>query len=655
MSRNVFLMRNMSGNVLRRADLGCAVGLLAGLLLFAGLTAWWYVSFMDFAVAWMTAWMVALVLGVTAVTGLVAYVIKRLTGRRVFIVGALIVTWLFTSRFDFPRIGWALAASGGILGIIYAVCWGIRCRVWRVLPVVLTVILGAGAYQWLNYESDDCGGAYETDDCQGINIMEYGYDYDARRVDGSGYFCVERRLDKIVRDRIWGFDNSRLPLRGTLFYPDSGSLLPLVAIIHGSHYMLDRSDRGYDYLAIQLARRGYAVLSIDENFINKSFTGGYGTHDYIGRGWLLLKNLEYLREIASMAGAELTGKIDFDNVALIGHSRGGDGIAAATWLNGLSRSPMGNDEKYDFRFGIKGVVEIAPTGLLTLPDGTPFIYNNVDYLLLHGDKDGDVSFMYGIRRYNSAVFTDSAYHVKVAVNIAGANHGQFNTVWGDDDRQPPAAWLLDHSGMMSGKAQRKVTAAYISAFLDTSLKGECRLPEMFAPSVGSGDKVQWIDTSTICIADFEADSADTDVVELKLRDRSGMSQFNHGMKIGAEKEYRLRLDSCFAVPPCHDLVFSACGDTDSRVAVIVAGGSGIVCSDTVDVVASSPARLSKSSLLLPIQGDREREQVMHTFMLPLSSDDIAGTTDVRFRVVSPSEGNVIVDNIGFRRHFEARK
>lgn len=49
--------KEMSRKILQCVDRGLAVGLIAGMLLFAGLTAWWYVSFMDNAILKWLAWM----------------------------------------------------------------------------------------------------------------------------------------------------------------------------------------------------------------------------------------------------------------------------------------------------------------------------------------------------------------------------------------------------------------------------------------------------------------------------------------------------------------------------------------------------------------------------------------------------------------------
>ena len=642
---------DFSGKRLRYIDAGFASGVASGSLLFAGLTAWWYVSFMDSAAWLLVAWLAVLVAGVSAIVLLSGYLIGRITGYRMFALGALLAAWLLLGRFDFPRIGWAMAVVGGISGALAALLWSRR---WRLISVIAAVAAVSGFVMWLSggfATNSGIASAGMQDEGDGVTVFEYGAGDDAPVVDGSAYFKMERRIDKIVRDRIWGFDHTRLPLHGTLFYPAAGERLPLVAVLHGSHYMLDRSDRGYDYLARCLAAQGYAVLLVDQNFINKSFTGGYAPTDYIGRGWLLLKNLEYLRDMSRDEGSPLYGRIDFDKVALAGHSRGGDGIAAATWLNGLKESPAGNGEKYHIDFGIRGVVELAPTGLLTLPDGEPYKYNNVDYLLLHGDKDADVSFMYGLRRYNTVTYTDSMYHFKAAVNMAGANHGQFNTVWGADDRQPPASWLLDRNDMLPGDRQRHVAAEYILAFLDTSLKGG-ELPPIFRRGSVTGDIVQWHDSHCVDLAVFEEDSITDGVVEMTLRDRSRMPQLNRGLSIPAGGKYVLRLDSAVVMPPGSMLYFSMYSDDDAAVTVTVMNGDAAVVSDSVIIPAAPVRALSRHPHLLPIQGDGEKEQVLRTLGIAAGGADTLAVTAVSFSADGGNRSHVIIDNVGLRRHFE---
>ena len=121
--------KEMSRKILQCVDRGLAVGLIAGMLLFAGLTAWWYVSFMDSTIVKWLAWMMIVAVCVIAFVVMTGYGMKRLTGMRIYTVGTLVAAWLLLGRFDFPRIGWTVTIIGGILGVAFPLFWNVRGRV----------------------------------------------------------------------------------------------------------------------------------------------------------------------------------------------------------------------------------------------------------------------------------------------------------------------------------------------------------------------------------------------------------------------------------------------------------------------------------------------------------------------------------------------
>ena len=76
-----------------------------------------------------------------------------------------------------------------------------------------------------------------------------------------------------ARQWFWGFDAKQLPLNARVWYPDGPGPYPLVLIVHGNHTMEEFSDSGYEYLGEHLASRGYVVASLDENFLNTTWSG----------------------------------------------------------------------------------------------------------------------------------------------------------------------------------------------------------------------------------------------------------------------------------------------------------------------------------------------------------------------------------------------
>ena len=134
------------------------------------------------------------------------------------------------------------------------------------------------------------------------------------------------------RNSYWGFTPKEFPINGRAWYPEGAGPFPLVLIVHGNHDMRDFSDPGYGYLGELLASRGYVFASVDMNFIN----GGI-RNENDGRGWFLLKHIDAFKEFAADESTPFHGKIDFDRIALIGHSRGGEAVGHAAAFNRLSR------------------------------------------------------------------------------------------------------------------------------------------------------------------------------------------------------------------------------------------------------------------------------------------------------------------------------
>jgi hypothetical protein len=125
--------------------------------------------------------------------------------------------------------------------------------------------------------------------------------------------------------------------------------------------------------------------------------------------------------------------VDTANIALVGHSRGGEAVVIAAAFNNLPRNPDDANLAFDFHFDIKSLVALAPIDGQFNPAGRSAPLTNVDYLVLQGAHDGDVSAFSGERAYNRLKFTDGKPHFKSALFIYRANHSRFNTAWGLND------------------------------------------------------------------------------------------------------------------------------------------------------------------------------------------------------------------------------
>jgi len=131
--------------------------------------------------------------------------------------------------------------------------------------------------------------------------------------------------------------------------------------------------------------------------------------------------------------------------------------------------------------------------------GRPVPIENVNYLALQGSHDGDVAFFAASRSYRRITFTDDQYRIKTTLYAHKANHGQFNTRWGEYDLGPPLKYVIARGALLNGDQQRKIAKTYISAFLDATLRGRREYIPMFRDH---GCAQRWL-PDTIYFSRFE--------------------------------------------------------------------------------------------------------------------------------------------------------
>jgi dienelactone hydrolase len=277
-----------------------------------------------------------------------------------------------------------------------------------------------------------------------------------------------------ARREYWGFTPKGFPLNARVWYPEGDGPFPLVLVVHGNHDMRDYSDPGYDYLGELLASRGFILASVDMNFVNGSIR-----NENDGRGWLLLKHLQEWERFNGEEGNPFHGKVDMENIAVMGHSRGGEAVGHAVAFNRLERYPDDASVEFDFGFNIRSAVAIAPVDGQYLPTGRKVPVENVNYLVFHGSHDGDVTSFQGLRQFDRLRFTDDGDWFKSAVYMYRANHGQWNSVWNSHDNGPRSGRILDLRYLVPREEQRRMAELYITAFLEATLKGEERWLPVF--------------------------------------------------------------------------------------------------------------------------------------------------------------------------------
>ena len=473
----------------------------------------------------------------------------------------------------------------------------------------------------------------------------------------------------------------------------------MVLVVHGNHFWNVSSESGYDYLGEQLASRGYITVSVDENFFNGSIFAPADGSEIPARAWLLLKHLDIWQEKNSDPDSFLFGKVDFSQIALIGHSNGGEAASVAAYLNEQEYLPGKRSMQFDFNYAIKAVVQIAPSDAVYRPMGGLVELQDVDYLLLQGAHDAQVMSFSGLGQYYRTAFSGAEEHFKTAVYLYRANHVYFNSAWGQRDFSGIAGWLLNQKPLLQAEEQQEAAASLISAFLDTSLKknqdyqawfadlrrGEGWLPDDITISL-------YQDSSYINLNDFEHDyiakMADLpggeitctgsmlckeDDIELRFYDKP---QFNRAVQLswpensGGEAAYALSLPTSYSTPSEADLVFSLANITpdgssqNMRLEIVDEEGQTAFI-NLEDIGPLHPGLetqlfrfpwLARDGLFEEPQGF---ETVFQSYALPLEKlaeinpeMDAENLRSIIFHADSEQAGQVWLDEIGFRCGFD---
>jgi dienelactone hydrolase len=526
-------------------------------------------------------------------------------------------------------------------------------------------------------------------------------------VDGSAFVAGWSGL----RRSYWGFGPDTLPLNAKVWYPDGRGPFPLVVIVHGNALMEKPSHGGYAYLAELLASRGFVVASLDQNFLNLSFFSNAFILNSLeeendARAWLTLEHLRLWHTWKDDPDSPFHGLIDLDQIALIGHSRGGEAVAVAAAFNEMRHYPSDARVPFDYGYSIRAVAAIAPVDGQYKPGGRSTSLQDIHYLVLQGAHDMDVVYFMGAKQYERVQFTNDNFYFKASVYIDGANHGQFNTAWGRKDFGEPIARFFNLRQLMPGEDQQQVARVYLSAFLDATLKDQHGYLPLFRDARTGSDWLpkgiyinQYADSNTLLISNYEedVDAATTSLLEGSQEGRNltiwqekiippryGSAE-NRGVFLGwmADQDqlsasYEIMLPDGLQIEKDDALVFSIAGTNedpcpdkecregreenytspdfyDLTVAVVDSSGESaqLILGDYAPLRPPLVTQLAKSpfKIVLP-----EAEIVMQYYEFSLETFralnpafDPGSLQSIRFIFDQTPEGVVVLDNIGIRQ------
>jgi len=317
-----------------------------------------------------------------------------------------------------------------------------------------------------------------------IRRSEYGADVDVVTGSVDGSLLLPEWTER--RKSWWGLGADALPINARVWYPDAPGPFPLVLMVHGNADMEKPSESGYAYLGELLASRGFIFASVDESFLNWSNDGwdlywgdnDFGSEENDARGWLLLEHLRFWRAWNADPVSPFYAKVDMERIAVMGHSRGGEAAVVAAALNRLSHYPENGGLTFDYGFGIRSVVSIAPDNRYK-PAGLEKSLDDVSFLTFQGVHDMDVISFAGQHQYERVELSEGGVAFKAAVYVYAANHGQFNTVWGRDDVGAPGNVLYNLGQLMSAEEQEQIARLLVSAFLEATLHEDRRYVGVF--------------------------------------------------------------------------------------------------------------------------------------------------------------------------------
>ena len=255
------------------------------------------------------------------------------------------------------------------------------------------------------------------------------------------------------------------------------------------------SWEGYNYLSDQLASKGYTVISPSAGALVTYDGTAVVDAGAIARSEIIANTLDLIKgwnegvptpaptatQTAGGSdglGTDLAGKLDLSTIAMMGHSRGGEGVTQFIEYN--RQRPEGGN-----RYNLTGVFSLAPI------DRNKHYPHGTNFATLLPACDGDVSTLSGANAFERGRYADvDDPYSKFQYYVEGANHNFYNTRWPSSDRTGTDAACgtsgaaLNTNIRLTPSDQRLTGLATMETFLRVYGGGEADLKPWLTDEVG---------------------------------------------------------------------------------------------------------------------------------------------------------------------------
>lgn len=413
-----------------------------------------------------------------------------------------------------------------------------------------------------------------------------------------------------------------------------------------------KNHEGYMRLLEILASHGIIAVSIDAYDLSGAMASGWIDE----RANLILKHLELWAHANDPSqfptypdpfGGRFAGKVDMTKISVSGHSRGGEASVRAYLNNASLPTP----------FSINSVSSIAPV------DFHGSVLPAVPYFVILPAADGDVQSLSGAPIYDRAGSGVADATTKAGIWVYGANHNFFNTVWAadwDDWTDSHPSWPA-RPDFIPPADQQTLGEAYLSAFARVYLKNETVYEDMLRgnltfPST-AGRKIYHfrhetqhakLDAGTAAgVASGGLTSASvanpsvhqTQAVRLGWGSSAAVYTYavpNLDVSIYEVLSFRAAQTNAATNP--------ASGSQDFEVELVGGGHTKAVFMGKFDAVPKPYDRVGADHNVMTTV-----RIPLHSFIINQSGVTLNNVDTVRFRFLSPTAGEIYVDDVEFSR------